>query len=576
MMSSNKGYQLRPLQKGEINEPFARIIPASPFEKGRVRGISNMNKSLSLGIDVSTQSISAVVLDMDTITVVWEHSLDYCRDNRLNTFGIRPEDYILLPETEGEANQPAGLFLAALDTLFTDLKRDIDPGDITVINTSGQQHGHAYLSSQAPDVFRQLLNKGSGQSDLNSLLKGSLAWDKAPIWMTSDTYEQAEFIRNHVGGKRRMIELSGADAPLRFTGIVIRKIGQKFPDIYNNTEKIQLISSIIPAVLTGNTNVPVDFGNASGMALMDYRRKDWSDELVGAVSEGLPGGEESLKSKLPKIVSPDSVVGTISTYFVTKFGFSPECKIIAGSGDNPQSKVLVTGDLLSLGTSIVNMVSTDGKTLDMNGYASAMYDGIGRPFMFGTRTNGVMVWDNLRARYGLGKNEYIPAEETLEKAPVGENLLFWQPRNESFPPSGSIDITRIGDFTPDLGIDYAALIETTLAAVYIYSKGFTRETDEILHVTGGARHSREILRRIAAVWNRPVVPIETGGASLGAAVAGAISYYRSEGKEVDILKNTGLLKKGRKIHPQKNDIEAFHKPGGFLERYTVEETKLLF
>ena len=228
--------------------------------------------SYSLGLDVSTQSISAVVLDMDTWSVVWEHSLDYCRDTRLDSFGIRPEDYILPPETEGEANQPAGLFLVSLDTLLADLKKDINLGDIAVINTSGQQHGHVYLNRQATDIFGKLLDKESGQSDLNSLLKGSLAWDKAPIWMTSDTSEQAEFIRDHVGGKRRMIELSGADAPLRFTGVVIRKIGQKLPDIYKNTEKVQLISSFIPAVLTGNPNVPVDFGNASGMALMDYRQ----------------------------------------------------------------------------------------------------------------------------------------------------------------------------------------------------------------------------------------------------------------------------------------------------------------
>ncbi|OGN91016.1 MAG: hypothetical protein A2158_04940 [Chloroflexi bacterium RBG_13_46_14] len=513
---------------------------------------------------------------MDAWSVVYEHSLDYCRDTRLNTFGIRPEDYILPPDSEGEANQPVELFLAALDALFADLKKDVALGDVAVINTSGQQHGHVYLNRKAPDIFRKLLDKESGQSDLNSLLKESLAWDKAPIWMTSDTNEQADFIRNHVGGKRRMIELSGADAPLRFTGIVIRKTGQKLPDVYSRTEKIQLISSFIPAVLTGNSNVPVDFGNASGMALMDYRRKKWSEELIRAVSEGLPGGEEALKNKLPAIVSPDSVVGNISAYFVSKYLFLPTCKIIAGSGDNPQSKVLVTGDLLSLGTSIVNMVSTDGKTLDMSGYASAMYDGIGRPFMFGTRTNGVIVWDNLRAMYGLKKNEYATAEEALQKTPVGENFLFWQPRNESFPPSGSIDISRIGDFTPDLGLDYTALIETTLAAVYTYSKGFTRQTDETLHVTGGARNSREILRRIAAVWNRPVTPIEAGGAALGAAVAGAIGYHRSEGKEVDILINTGLLKEGEIIHPRQDDVEAFRKPGGFLERYTAQAAKLLF
>ncbi len=531
----------------------------------------------SLGIDVSTQSISAVVLDMESCRVIHEYSLNYCRDSRLNTFGIRQEDYILPPDGEGEASQPAGMFLAALDALLSDLKKDIDIGSVAVVNTSGQQHGHVYLNGQAPAIFRQLMNGESMRSDLYIILKDSLAWDKAPIWMTSDTSEQSKFVRRYVGGKERMIEISGADAPLRFTGVVIRKTGQKFPDIYRRTAGIQLISSFIPAVMTGNPDVPADFGNASGTALMDYRHKIWSDELMRAVSDGLPGGEPALRDKLPPLVSPDSVVGNIAAYFISKYGFLPSCRVIAGSGDNPQSKVLVTGDLLSLGTSIVNMVSTNGETLDMNGYASAMYDGIGRPFMFGTRTNGVMVWDNMRAMYGLGKDEYGPAEEALKNTPVGEELLFWQPRNESFPPSGIIDITRPGNYAPGLEADYPALIETTLAVVYTYSKGFTRETGDVLYVTGGARRSSEILRRIAAVWNRPVTPIESGGAALGAAVAGAVGYLRSEGETVDVEEYTGkgLLNTGETIYPRRDDVDAFHRPGGYLDLFKLEETKLI-
>ena len=118
---------------------------------------------------------------------------------------------------------------------------------------------------------------------------------------------------------------------------------------------------------------------------MDYRTKNWSPELVKATSKGLPGGTGALARKLPNLVPPDTVVGDIGAYFVEKYGFHPECKVIAGSGDNPQAKTLVAGDLLSLGTSFVNMVSTDGDVHDMSGTANAMYDGIGRPFMFGCK-----------------------------------------------------------------------------------------------------------------------------------------------------------------------------------------------
>ncbi len=533
-------------------------------------------KRLSLGLDISTQSISAVILDIDSRSVVCEHSIDYWWDERLNGFGIRQEDYLLLPSSEGEANQPVMMFFSALDAIFADLKSLINLNDIVVINTSGQQHGHVYLNSGATVAFSRLQTEDCEAHDLVDMLNPCLAWEAAPIWLTSNTGEQAEFIRHFVGGKRRVIELSGADAPLRFTGIVLRHTGQSFPEVYRNTSRIQLISSLIPGILTANPDVPADYGNASGMTLMDYREKAWSEELLEAVTDGLDGGAEGLRSKLPGLVSPDAPVGRIAAYFIRKYGFSPDCLVIAGSGDNPQSKVLVTGDLLSLGTSIVNMVSTDGKALDINGYASAMYDGVGRPFMFGTRTNGVMLWDRMRATYGMEKQDYVPAEAALCVTPVGTNMLFWQSRRESFPPSESVEITRVGGYEPAFGSDYSALIETTLAFVYTYSKGFTRETGETLYVTGGARKSRQILKRVAAMWNRSVTPIEAGGAALGAAVAGISGYLKSRGIAFDTEDYTrGLLKREEAILPELEDVKAFHAEGGFLDRFREEEKRIL-
>jgi xylulokinase len=395
--------------------------------------------------------------------------------------------------------------------------------------------------------------------------------------MTADTAEQAEHIRNYVGGKAPAIRLSGSDIPLRFTGVVMRKIAQQYPEIYRRTENIQLISGLVSAILTGNSKAPADFGNACGTALMDYEEKKWSEILVSAAADGLPGGAKAFRRKLPTIVQPDALIGDIDTYFVRKYGFSPECKVAAGSGDNPQSKVLVAGDLLSLGTSLVNMVATDGKTYDMNGYANAMYDGAGRPFMFGCRTNGAMVWDRLRALYGLKKEEYLPAEEALRETPPAQNMVFWQPRTESFPMSGSLEMVRMGNGTPSLSTDYAGLIETTLAAVYYHSRGFSRETDEPLYVTGGAAGSKGIVRRIAAIWRRPVIVLEGGGASLGAAVSAASVYFKSQGIDIDIEKfaGEGLLKKSREVRPLPEDVAAFHQPGGYLARFAIEEAKLL-
>jgi xylulokinase len=533
-------------------------------------------KRLALGLDLSTQSLSAVVLDIDARKRVSSYSLDYAKDKRLSGFGIRSADYILPPRMEGEADQPPEMFLAALDAVFSDLSKDIPAGDIAIINTSGQQHGHVYLGANASSVFQLLRKQGSEQSNLAALLKDGLSYQRAPIWMTSNTARQADSIRNAVGGKERLIKLSGSDAQLRFTGLVIRRTAEQFPEIYTKTKTIQLIGNFVPAVLTGNSDVPADFGNGCGMSLMNYRRKQWSDTLLQSASKGLPGGKQALKAKLPAIAAPDAVVGTIAAYFIHKYGFSSTCRIAAGSGDNPQSKVLISGDLLSLGSSFVNMVATDGKTLDMSGAACAMYDGIGRPFLFGCRTNGALVWDQMRALYGMDKENYAPAEAASRQVPPGQNLMFWQPRDESFPLSGKFELTRTGDASPGLGSDYAGIIESSLAAVYYHSLSFSSSSGAPLHVMGGAISSPQIMRRVAAIWNRPVVVMDKGGAALGAAVAGVSAFLKSEREPFDVEKfSAAVLSRGKAIQPAAEDVVAFHRSGGYLERFAAAEGALL-
>ena len=543
---------------------------------------NHKNSRLALGLDSSTQSLSAVVIDIDTAEKCFEHSLDYRADARLNRYGIGA-DYILPPREEGEAEQPPLMYLASLDAMFADMREAGVPLEsILLINTSGQQHGHVYLNSEADALLAQLASRGEvtlkkhpsknplrdeDERDLPTLLKDAFAYPNAPIWMTANTVAQTDAVRNGVGGKAEMINLSGSDAPLRFTGTVMRRVGEQFPKHYTATAKVQLISSFIPAVLTGNANVPIDYGNACGMSLMNYRSKTWDPALLAATGQGLPGDVEAFQSKLPTLARPDSIVGSLAAYYIEKYGFEGRCAVIAGSGDNPQAKVPVAGDLLSLGTSFVNMVSTDGDTLDPEGFANAMYDGINRPFMFGCRTNGAMVWDAVRNNYGLAKEAYAPAEAALKQVVPGQFMTFWQPKTESFPVSGAFDLIRAAA-QPTLSEDYTGIIETSLAAVYVYSAVFTKQTQAPLFVTGGATDSPEIMRRVAGIWNRPTLPVEKGGAALGAAVAGVKALHDAANESFDIEAfSASVLKRGEPIQPHPEDVEAYHGKGKYLQRF---------
>ncbi len=534
---------------------------------------------LALGLDSSTQSLSVVVIDIDTAEKCFEHALDYRTDDRLNHFGIGA-DYILPPSEEGEAEQPPLMYLASLDALFADMRAaGVALKDIVAINTSGQQHGHVYLNRNAARIFSNLQKPESNASELKGLLADVFAYPTAPIWMTANTLTQTNAVRNGVGGKAEMIARSGSDAPLRFTGTVMRRVGEQFPERYAATTKIQLISSFIPAVLTGNANAPIDYGNGCGMSLMNYRKKVWDSALLAATAHGLPGGVEAFQAKLPTLVPPDSVVGNLAAYYVEKYGFDSGCAVIAGSGDNPQAKVPIAGDLLSLGTSFVNMVSTDGDTLDPEGFANAMYDGVNRPFMFGCRTNGALVWDAVRANYGLAKAEYAPAEAELQARAPGQSMTFWQPKTESFPVSGAFDLIRTSP-EQTLAADYTGIIETSLAALYIYSAVFTKQTQAPLFATGGPTDSPGIMRRVAGIWNRPTFTVEKGGAALGAAVAGVKAFLdadvNTENGSFDIEAfSASVLKRGKPIQPTPADIAAYHGEGKYLQRFREKYEQIM-
>lgn len=518
-----------------------------------------------LGLDSSTQSLSAVVVDRRNAQVVRSVSVVYKSDPRLAGFGVDPELMLLPPRNPGEADQPPLMFLASLEALFADLKAvGVDLGLIGLINVSAQQHGHVFLGERFLDALRALKAGTDTSTPLAELMTPTFSYPRAPIWKTSDTSSEAETLRRAAGGSGSMIALTGSDSPLRFTGAVARKVFLKEAGVWNKTVRLHMLSSFLPAVLTGNSDVPADWGNGSGTSLMDYGSKAWDPVLLEAAASGLPGGAESLQAKLTPVASPLTAAGTVAAWFVKKYGFSADARVLIGSGDNPQTKVLVDGDLLSLGTSFVMMVETGSSLVDPRGWGNAMYDGVGRPFLFGCRTNGALVWDRLRTRAKLAAKDFATGEAALASHAPGSVLALWQPDTESFPPSPSFGLTVQGN-DDSFAVAYPGCVDSALGLLYRGSLPWLEGKSAPLAVTGGPTASPGILRRIAGIWNRPVVTIGTTGAALGAAAA-ALAF--------DGVK-TPLLPPSVPVQPIPADVEAYHKPGAYLDRLEVflNETK---
>lgn len=90
-----------------------------------------------------------------------------------------------------------------------------------------------------------------------------------------------------------------------------------------------------------------NYNVGSGMNLLDTKEKKWSTKamevrvctiiifwiIVGPPQVCAPGFH--LDCKLGDPVTSSSVLGSISNYYVKKFGFSADCRLITFTGDNP-------------------------------------------------------------------------------------------------------------------------------------------------------------------------------------------------------------------------------------------------
>ncbi len=517
----------------------------------------------SLGIDSSTQSTTAVLVDLGNLSVAAEAQVRYRDDPRLAGFGLEENQILLAPREEGEADQPALLFLAALDAVLSDLPRGLLER-VRAVAVSAQQHGQVWLGRGAPAAYAGLGYAGvglSGAPGLAERFKSALASERAPIWMSANTSAEAEQLRKAAGGPEAMTALSGSDSPLRFSGAVLRRRALREPDAYSACSTVHLISSFLASVLAGRRDAPVDWGNAAGTSLMDWERREWSGLLLRAAAEGLPGGETGLRTRLPALAHPLEGAGTAARYFTERYGIPPDALVVAGSGDNPQTKVLAAGGLLSLGTSFVLM---DEGTRPHRS-ANAMYDGLGRPFLFGCRTNGSLTWEAVRRSHGLGADDFESSERALAGVPPGSVLRVLQTERESFPDSPPVDYGRREDFAGD----YAGAVDSALGLLWLGSRAFAGEGSarKPLTVTGGAASSDGILARAAAIWGVPVTRIGKAGAAAGAAVAAAAALVPEEEREEYAGRaSAGVTGRGRRTEPDPGFVASYHGPDGYLGR----------
>lgn len=103
---------------------------------------------------------------------------------------------------------------------------------------------------------------------------------------------------------------------------------QKYPKIYEKTERISLVSSFLASLLMAQFAM-IDVADGSGMNLLNMDTKTWDPRLTEFISHGGDRGQESpsevkdtLVEKLGQVDSSGrKVQGVVSRWFVERYGF---------------------------------------------------------------------------------------------------------------------------------------------------------------------------------------------------------------------------------------------------------------
>ena len=475
---------------------------------------------LFLGLDSSTQSLSAIVIDHDARKVVYQSSLNF--DKALPHY--QTENGTLRSDDPLVVHSPPLMWVEALDALFAKMRKDgVALSDVLAISGSGQQHGSVYLNDHAA---KALANPDPAKS-LVANLRGIFARATSPIWMDSSTSVECEEIREKLGGIEATARKTGSDTFERFTGPQIRKFYKTEPENYAKTASIALVSSFMASLLAGEI-APIDHGDGSGMSLMDIEKKVWLPVALDATAP-------NLTTKLPPLAESWTAIRAISPYFVKKYGFRPEAQAMVWSGDNPCSLIglglLEEGMIaVSLGTSYTYFGYMKHCHTDARGEGHVFVAPTGDYMSLICFKNGSLARERIRDQYGL---DWAKFNELLERTVPGNEggiMLPWF-EAEIVPRVNRAGVHRFALDPNDAAANCRAIVEAQMMSMRLHSE-WMKVTPKKILATGGGSVNVPVLQILADVMNCSVSRLEVGkSAALGAALRAAHGWLLQAGKK---------------------------------------------
>jgi xylulokinase len=218
---------------------------------------------------------------------------------------------------------------------------------------------------------------------------------------------------------------------------------EKYPEAYKETSRISLVSSFLASIFLGKV-APIDKGDVGGANLWDIKNGRWHEDLLklAAGDEGV----NDLKAKLGDVHEDGGKsFGTISSYFVKRYGFPSSAQIVTFTGDNPSTILALplrsSDAIVSLGTSTTFLMSTSHYKPDPAYH-----------FMNHPTTSGLYMFMLCYKNGGLAREHIRDAINELSSSKASKSWDSFNETATSTPVLGqedpSSDPMRLGLFFP--------------------------------------------------------------------------------------------------------------------------------
>jgi xylulokinase len=456
-----------------------------------------MKKSLLIGIDSGTQSTKALVVD--------------ARNGKV--LGSASAAYDLIPNLPPGAKEqhPQDWIDATSKAIKGALKAAKASGsDVVAIGVSGQQHGFVPLD-KAGQVIRP-----------------------AKLWCDTATAEECAEITAALGGPKAALKALGNSVVPGFTAGKILWLKKHEPKNFAKLATVLLPHDYLNWWLTGQAFM--EYGDASGTALMDVRKRRWCEAAVKAIDADLMG-------KLPTISSSEQPAGTLQASTAKALGLSAGVLVSAGGGDNMMGAI-GTGNTrpgfvtASFGTSGTIYACADKPVVDPQGEIAAFCDSTNRWLPLLCTMNVTVATEMVRKDFGL---DHATFEKVAAQAPAGSEGLMLLPYLEGERTPNVPDGTGVYLGVNTRTFTASHFARATMEGVTLGMNYGLRRLAELgvkatqIRATGGGAKSKLWRQIMADIFNAEVVTLKVSeGAAYGAALQALWSWRLQQGDKVAI------------------------------------------